>query len=328
MRRRVTLHVVDLGRDFEQPAERTDRVAPQRKTGDSPELIRLQRDAGNRAVAELVVQRQRRPPRAPAAAPSGPLLYIVVRDRGLDAGGGTYADDLERAKTILMSRHTPGEWTLVLSIHGSQGRLGAQAPPHWQRNARFYDAAAIEALFNGDTAFVRWRDQFGPNRLVMNSCQVSAGFERTLITNLTRTPAAGEARQGAQGLGEGCRPMTATERLVYDNPRLGFRDTTISTRQQWNRIPAADRAGLEQQLRDLNSEFGYLGRPPVPDAEVVRYYFDVAPLGGWPRVEVGVGPHGEERGTGIPFWNRATGPHRAEFNRMCDRGIGQLPGRR
>jgi hypothetical protein len=279
-------------------------------------------------VTELVVQRQRHSPRTPAPAPSGPLFYIVVRDRGLDAGGGTFADDLERAKAILMGRRAAGEWTLVLSIHGSQDRLGAQAPPDWQHNARFYDAAAIGALFGGDPAFVRWRDQFGPNRLVMNSCQVSAGFERTLIANLTRTPAPAQARQGAQGLGEGCRPMTTTEQLTYDNPRLGFRDATISTRAQWNRIPEADRADLEQQLRELNREFGYFGQAPVPDAQVVPYYFDVPPRGGWPKVVVGVGPHGAERATGIAFWDRATGPHRAEFNRMCDRGIGRLPERR
>ncbi|MFB9682679.1 hypothetical protein [Amycolatopsis plumensis] len=319
---------MNAGREFERPAAPAGRVAPQRRISASPALVELQRTAGNRAVAELVVQRQQRAPTAPAAAPSGPLLYIVVRDRGLDAGGGTYADDLERAKTILMSRRTTGEWTLVLSIHGSEDRLGAQAPPHWQQNARFYDAAAIGALFGGDPAFVRWRDQFGPNRLVMNSCQVSAGFERTLIANLTRTPAPAQARQGAQGLGEGCRPMTTTEHLVYDNPRLGFRDATITTRAQWNRIPEADRAGLQQQLRDLNREFGYFGQAPVPDAEVVQYYFDVAPRGGWAKIEVGVGPHGAEQATGIPFWNRATGPRRAEFNRLCDRGIGRLPERR
>ena len=76
----------------------------------------------------------------------------------------------------------------------------------------------------------------------------------------------------------------------------------------------------------LNNEFGYFGQPPVPNDQVVRYYFDVTPLGGWPVVEVGVG-HDQVQPTGIPFWNRSTGPKRAEFNRLCERGIGKLPDR-
>ncbi len=229
-------------------------------------------------------------------------------------------DDLAAAKQVMMRGRNPGAWTLVISIHGSQDRLGAQAPPDWQRNAVFYGDASIVALFSGDPEFVRWRNRYGPEHLVMNACQVSAGFERTLISNLTRPPAAGERAQGAPGLGEGCRPLTTTLQLTYDN-------ALVTTRRQWNGIPAADRANLESDLRNLNSEFGYFGRSPVPAADVFRYYFDVAPQGGWPKVVVGVGAHDSERSTNIPFWNRATGPRSGEFHRLCDRGVGRLRGR-
>ena len=56
-------------------------------------------------------------------------------------------------------------WTLVLAIHGSEDRLGAQAPPDWQKNAVFYDKSDVEALFANDKAFVAWRDKFGPTGL-------------------------------------------------------------------------------------------------------------------------------------------------------------------
>ncbi|WP_239346070.1 hypothetical protein [Frankia sp. Cj5] len=307
-------------------AERQPPCAPPAPEPMFRSFAQLQRMAGNQAVSALVIQRQQARRRRLQVPPTA-LVSIVVRDRGIDAGGATYADDLEAAKRILMGMRNAAEWTLVLAIHGSQDRLGAQAPPDWQRNARFYDAAAVNALFGGDPAFVRWRDQHGPARLVMLSCQVSARFERTLIANLTRPAGTGQTRQSPQGLGEGCRPMITIEQLVYDNPRLGFGNATIVTRAQWNRIPADDRVGLEQQLQDFNNEFGYFGGPPVPASEVLHYYFDLPPRGGWAKVEVGVGPHGSETPTGIPFWNRSSGPRRAEFNRLCDRGIGHLPSR-
>lgn len=297
------------------------------------ELIRLQQAAGNQAVAKLIVQRRqvqhrRRGAHQPVPAPMpGPLVYLVVRDRGLNAGGGILVANLTVAKQVLMRGRNEGVWTLVLSVHGSEDKLGAQAPPHWRRNAVFYDAAAIDALFGADKAFVAWRDRYGPNHLVLNACQVSLAFERNMIENLTRAPGKGQRRQAAQGLGTGCRPLTTTERLRYTQPKLHFRNTPITTRAQWRRIPEVDRATLQQQLIDLNREFGYFGRPPVPEADVLAYYFETVPLGGWPRVEVGVGPHLAARPTGIPFWNRATGPKSAEFLRLCGQGIGQFPPR-
>jgi hypothetical protein len=37
--------------------------------------------------------------------------------------------------------------------------------------------------------------------------------------------------------------------------------------------------------RALNTKWGYFGAPPVPDAEVLRYYFDEIPKGAWVLVE-------------------------------------------
>ena len=91
-----------------------------------------------------------------AAAPSAATLHIVVRDRGLDLGGGILVSDLEAAKTQMMTKREAGAWTLVLSIHASQDRLGAQSPPNWQANAKFYDASAVNSLFGGDPNFVKW----------------------------------------------------------------------------------------------------------------------------------------------------------------------------
>jgi hypothetical protein len=214
----------------------------------------------------------------------------------------------------------------VLSIHGSEERLGAQAPPDWQENAIFYDSSAINALFSGDATYLKWRNQYGPTHLVLNACQVNIGFERVLISTITRPGGTGgQTSQSAQGLGKGCKPLTETQELTYDNPRLGFKDSKIKTRAQWDKIPAGDRTGLEDQLKQLNKEWGYFGQPPVPDKEVLRYYFDVVPRGGWPKVEVGVGAGHNVHGTGIPFWNRATGPKSGESIDCAAEGSGKCP---
>jgi hypothetical protein len=333
------MHARDLGRS-DGPTPRHSAPAPEHDAparrpaagGIAPingrTVAYLQRTAGNHAVNGLVALQRQPPAQAPAPAKpatTAPLVYVVVRDRNLDAGGGSYADNLEQAKQIFMRNSNTQPWTLVLSIHGSEQKLGAQAPPNWQDNAKFYESAAIESLFNGDPEYVKWRAQFGPTHIVLNACQINIGFERTIINNITRPGGTG-SQQGAQGLGTGCKPLTTTKTVSYTHDQLGFKDTPIKTRAQWNKIPADDQGMLEQELAKLNTEFGYFGQPPVPAGDVVRYYFDVTPLGGWPVVEVGVG-HDTVQPTGIPFWNRSTGPKRLEFNQLCERGIGKLPDR-
>jgi hypothetical protein len=65
---------------------------------------------------------------------------------------------------------------------------------------------------------------------------------------------------------------------------------------------------------------------PVPEEQVLEYFFDVEPKGEWVKVTVGksVGAHIPPVDTGIPFYNRATGARQAEFRRICDQGATEL----
>jgi len=239
-------------------------------------------------------------------------LYFVVGDRALlDVANGIYAPTLEAMRDRLLREHRPGSYTLVIRIHGSEDILAA-VPGGILRDRDgplAYDAEDIPRIFGGRD-FVRWRDRFGPSRVVLNACQVTMPFERVILNALLRSGSG----QTAQGLGPGCRPGTEVMRIEY-------RGRDIRTRRQWNRIPDRDRRGLEQQLRQLNRDVGYFGAPSVPDDLVLDYYFDEEPLGGWPVVMV---THLRQQ-TSIPFYNRAQHPR---FLRQCYGHIGSLPGRR
>jgi hypothetical protein len=225
--------------------------------------------------------------------------------------------DLTAFKRHVMRFRNSGDWTLILAIHGSENRVAAQAPPNWQRNAVFYDAAAIDRLFAGDARWTAWRDRYGPNHLALVACQVSVGFERTLISNLTRH-AAGSASQAPgptqtpQGMGTGCAPMTR------------FRGG-VRTRAEYQNLDPAEQRRLLNELHALNRRYGYYGAPPVPDDEeqILHYYFDEAPSAQWAIVEVGTKQaDGSTRNTGIPFWDRTTGPDAARFRQLCNQGVG------
>lgn len=208
----------------------------------------------------------------------------------------------------------------MLSIHGSEELLGAQAPPDWKKNAIFYVASDIEKLFNGDKDFVKWRDQSGPTFLSLVSCQVSASFEGTLISNLTRG-GAGNKRQPQRGLGTGCKPI-ATARTVS-----GARNT----RAEFNKLPQGRQDAIREQLRNLNKTWGYYGAPPVPDDQLVHFYYDKEPKGYWVQVEVMVGTGHEVRElkkTGIAYWNRTTGDKAADFRNECDKRVDPQKGGR
>jgi len=248
---------------------------------------------------------------APAEAKGTKQQVYVVRDKGLQFGG-TLVSDLEDFKRKIMATKIAADWTLVLSIHGSEDRLGAQAPPDWQKNAIFYRASDIEKLFNGDKGFVAWRDQYGPTFLSLVSCQVSASFEGTLISNLTR---AGTSQQ-KRGLGAGCKPI-ATAITV----------TAPATRSEFDKLPQNTRNSIREQLKALNNKWGYYGAPPVADDLVVHFYYEEEPKGEWVTVEVMVGTGhtvGALKKTGIAYWNRTTGDKAAEFRNLCDQGVGKL----
>jgi hypothetical protein len=284
------------------------RGRPLDRTIVSRYVLQLQRQYGNhyvqRALSANTLSRQPHPDKpaekadAPKREAEGPQQQLfVVRDARLRLGG-TLVSDLEALKDQLMASKLTGKWTLVIAMHGSEELLGAQSPPDWKKNAKFYKASDIERLFNSDKAFVKWRNQYGPSHLSMASCQVDLSFERTLIDNLTRAG----SDQKAQGLGKGCKPISTAE------PVPG----APSTRALFDRLPDAERNEILRQLRILNDKWGYYGAPPVPTDQLAHYYYDEEPKGEWVRVEVMVGEAHQVEGlksTGIAFWNRASDPN-------------------
>jgi hypothetical protein len=163
---------------------------------------------------------------------------------------------------------------------------------------------------------VKWRDQYGPTFLSLVACQVSASFEGKLISNLTRA-GAGNKRQPQRGLGEGCKPI-ATAFTVPDAP---------NTRAEFNKLAQGKKDAIREKLQKLNDTWGYYGAPPVPDDQVIHFYYEEEPKGEWVKVEVMVGTGHtvrELKKTGIPYWNRTTGDKSAEFRQQCDQGVGTL----
>ena len=146
---------------------------------------------------------------SPPTTPTGTVVPYVVRDPSIGVGGPLVAD-LSALKASLMNRKDTGQWSLMLSIHGSGDRLAAQSPPDWQLNAVFYDGAKIKELF-GDKAFVDWRDKYGPQRVVLVACQVSQSFNQLVVDALSRS---GKGLL-AGGLGPGCKPIASTQPIIF-----------------------------------------------------------------------------------------------------------------
>ena len=283
---------------------------------DAEAVEHLQREAGNRAVAGLIVQRDdkaRGGPKTPVKVGGGQQQLWVVRDKTIALGGRLVADLAAFKKSVMATADADG-WTLVLAIHGSEDRLGAQAPPDWQKNAVFYDKSDIEALFANDKAFVAWRDKFGPTGLSLVSCQVSAPFEDALLKSLTRPGDKG--RQSKRGLGEGCKPMTRSQ----------AGGSMPASKAAFDKLDAPKREAALDELDVLNKKWGYYGAPPVPRDLLAHYYYDEEPRGEWVLVEVGATDKSTHtlKGTGIAFWDRTTGPESARFRDLCSQGIGTL----
>jgi hypothetical protein len=322
-----------IGRVDDPLESEADRVAEHMmRTPDSPATRATSAGAVSPSTRHLAsqitassvhsVQRQPRTPTAdktedkPVNKPAeGPRQQLyVVRDEKLRLGG-VLVRDLTDLKHKLMATKIAGEWTLVLSIHGSEDRFGAQSGPDWQKNAKFYEASDIESLFGNDKEFVKWRDKYGPSYLSLVSCQVSKSFEGTVIKNLNRAGATHP--QSAKGLGKGCKPI-ATAQKLYAAP---------ATRAAFEKLSPTDREPILKQLKELNEKWGYYGAPPVPDDQLVHYYYDEDPKGEWVQVEVMVGTShdvAELKSTGIPFWDRTTGPESAKFRDLCSAGVDKM----
>lgn len=267
--------------------------------------LSLQRDEKKDKAKDDATQRQ---PAPVVPDPATAYFHIVVRDQGLDLGGGVLVSDLAAAKARLMQRRVDKPWTLVLAIHASENRLGAQAPPDWQKNAVFYDEAAIKSLFGGDSAFVGWRDQFGPNRVVLYGCQVTAAFEQTIDDNLAR----GGKAPTAAGLGEGCKPQSTS--VTFG----------VESRRAYDGLADDEKQKMLGEVQATNDTWGYYGGPPVPRDQVIDYLFKGPKTGWWPKVEVIV-KQGDDSfapaNPPIPYWNRLSN---STFLRQCTKAVGNL----
>ncbi len=236
-------------------------------------------------------------PKPTPPAPAQAVFHLVVRDQAINLGGGKLVPDLEAAKQTLMARKVSGEWTLVLSIHSSdKDRVAAQEPPNWQ-DGKFYDKTAINTLFNGDAAFVAWRNQFGPTRVVLYGCQVNADFEQVIADSLSR----GGKGRTAQGLGPGCKPASTA------------RYFSAKTRREFAKLPTDEQQKMTAEVQAENRTFGHYGEPPVPDDKVLDYLFDGAGKGEWASVELEI--NGSTPKPPIPYWNRTSDPR---FLHSCD----------
>ena len=276
---------------------------------------RLASAIGNRSAAGLLTPPERTLQRQDAGNRSRRELgYVAVGDPQLNYGGGYLVQHLTEVPAALMRISRPNEWTLVLSIHGAQNLVADVGGQVRTGGPDAYDAARVRSIFS-TPEFVRWRNANGPTRLVMNACQLSREFEAVFIDVLTRAGAPGGSRgtqqgqQQPQGLGTGCRPSTRMEGIEG-----------VNTRADYDGLSAAERARWLRHFQEINRRWGYFGRPPVPDGQVLHYLFGEPPVGEWPIVEV----TSDRRPTGVPFWDRR---HHGDFWRLCTGGIAELPSR-
>lgn len=220
------------------------------------------------------------------------VIYYVVGDAKLDAGSGIRVKSLEQMKAHLMKSRPEGEWQLVISIHGAEDVIATRGGSLRNRDEEgAYEAADIRKLFGDDEDFKKWREAYGPTWTTLNACQVHKPFEAVIIQAFNRP----KTKQNAQGLGQGCRPATET-RQYY---RAGS-SKPLTTRSQWKRLSKAEQKDFLAMLVELNQKFGYFGGPPVDESQLLRYYFDEPPKGGWPVVTVSY----NRADTGISFYNR------------------------
>lgn len=234
---------------------------------------------------------------------SDQLKYYVVGDKGLNYGNGTYVESMEKLKSALLKTKPKGAWTLVISMHGAEDLLATTGGFLRDRNGDgAYDAKKIKSIF-GDNAFTAWKKKYGPTKVMMNSCQINQSFERVLFDSFLKDP----SKQAATGLGKDCRPATSVLTLQYvsEGPRGVERVTVISNRRQWAKVPQASKKDLLANLAEINKKYGYFGVIKASSSnQLLHYYFDEEPFGGWPIVRLNV----DRKTLDISYISRSSNP--------------------
>lgn len=221
------------------------------------------------------------------------IYYVLASD--LQYGDGIELGSMEAMKKSLLKKTPKGPWNLVISIHGSLGVLATRGGNLKRTDKKgVYRAAEIDTIFNDDTKFVAWRKKYGPDRLVLVGCQVELDFEKKLIAAFVNP----SSKQKAIGLGARCRPHTIITSLFWEE---GGKEIDIEKRSQWNKLSHSAKRTLTDTLEEWNRKYGYFGAPPVPDAQLLNFYFDEAPKGRWPIVTVSLDYKDQPD---ISFWNR------------------------
>ena len=230
--------------------------------------------------------------------------YVVSKD--LQYGDGKLVSSLESMKRHMQRRKMNLDWTLVISIHGTIGYISVVGGKRDANQKGVYNAAKIQKIFSDDSTFTKWRDQWGPDHVVLVGCQIDQDFERVILKALLKRG----AKQKAVGLGKGCRPDTFIKSFQW-SVKDGAPVKDIDSWSDWKKLGASGRTALKDQLAEWNTKYGYFGRPKVSDAQLLDYYFNEEPRGEWPIVTVSVNykPHDE------PYATRNSNPR--FFGKMC-----------
>lgn len=232
------------------------------------------------------------------------IYYVLAKD--LQYGNGIMVDSMDAMKKSLLKKTPKGMWNLVISIHGSLGVLATRGGYLKRKDTKgVYREADIDKIFNDDKKFVAWRKKYGPNRVILVGCQVELKFEKHIIKTFVKPT----SKQKAIGLGARCRPHTIVTTLFWEQDG---KDIDIDSRTDWRKLSGSARRILTDQLKEWNRKYGYFGAPPVPDADLLDFYFDEAPKGRWVFVTVSLDYKDQPN---ITFWNRGQS---AEFlMRVC-----------
>ncbi|HEX2014773.1 MAG TPA: DUF4157 domain-containing protein, partial [Nitrososphaera sp.] len=204
-------------------------------------------------------------------------LYFVIGDAKLNVGGGVFLKNLEALRTQLLKTSSTGEWTLTITIHGAETFFALSAGDVTggitENDPKAYNKSKINTIF-GDKKFQAWREKHGPTRVNLLSCQIGNELENTFLKLLLHPT----SNQRAVGLGQGC--------ILYNTAvEATINDKHIKTRKEYDGLSEPDQKKVLKTLTELNDQYGYNGIK-IDSADILDYYFDVAPEGLWVTVNV------------------------------------------